>query len=114
MTSYLEVMKELRNGSSLLELSEKLDSLVTAIRETGKAGKITLTLKLSPMGDSTDIHQMLITEEIKVEKPEKGRAASLFFVRNDNVLSRNDERQPELPGLRVVEMDRPGDLKEVV
>lgn len=113
MTSYLEVMKELRNGLSLLELSTKLDQLVSAVKETGKGGSITLTLKLKPIGDLSDLRQVMVDEEIKVKKPEKGRAPSMFFVSHENVMSREDERQPSLPGLRVLDMPNPGELKEV-
>ena len=111
---FQETILQMNNGATLGELSEALNKVVANVRATGKAGSITLTLKVAPASKgSTDV--LVVESQVKTKLPEPDRGVTIFFATADNTLVRNDPRQQQLP-LRVVDIDRTaeGDLKEVV
>lgn len=113
MTSYYEVLRELRAGQTIVELSEKLTEIVKAVRDTGKAGALTLTLKVKPASKGDEISALMLEEIVKAVTPEKDKSSTIFYANHENVLTRFDPRQPQLPGLKVVDMPQSKDLKEV-
>ena len=101
-TSFVDTIREIRGGSSIAELTEQLVELVAAVKETGRAGKLTYTLLLKPASKG-DGNVLMVSDQLKVAKPTLDRAQTVFFVNNDNGLQRNDPRQIALPGLRVLD-----------
>lgn len=81
-------------GRSHDELSRRLQELLAAIEETGKAGSLTykLTVKPEPKAD----HAVVVSDEIKATFPKHERPASIFFVDEKMRLVRNDPRQMTL------------------
>jgi hypothetical protein len=73
---------------TVAELSEELNKLVGAVRETGKAGSLTLTITLKPVDGSTSV--LGVHDVIKVRKPEHTRMGSLAYPDSNNRLSRSD------------------------
>lgn len=92
------------NGSTHDELSVSLHDLVAAVRETGKGGKLQLTIDVKPLSKSDD-RALSITANVAVKRPATEAPTSVFFVDNDGNLCRNDPRQMQLP-LREVETRR--------
>lgn len=78
-------------GRSERELSQKLQELVEAVEESGRAGSITYTLNVKPEPKAE--HAMLVSDSIKVKKPELDRPASIFFADEQYRLVRTDPRQ---------------------
>jgi hypothetical protein len=109
---FQETILQINNGTTLAELSEELSKVVAAVRETGKAGAITLTLKVLPASKgSTDV--LMVESQVKSKLPERDRGMTVFYATDDNRLVRNDPKQQMLP-LRVVDIDKPKELKEVI
>ena len=43
-----ETILQINNGAAVAELSRRARKVVAAVRETGKSGSITLTIKVAP------------------------------------------------------------------
>ena len=105
---FTDVLRELRFGEALDELSEEFNKLVTAVESTGKAGGITITLKLKPSSAGA----IEVTDSVKATVPTLSKGSSLFFATPEGNLVRNNPRQTDLPGLKEVAIAAQ-DLKEV-
>jgi hypothetical protein len=70
------------------ELADELTTLVQAVKDTGKAGTLTLTLTIKPVDGSTNV--VGVHDVIKVKKPERTRMGSLAYPDKNNNLSRTD------------------------
>lgn len=88
----------LRYGTLSDELSDKLRDLTAVCASTGRAGSITLTLALKPGKGG----QIEVFDDVKVKLPKEERGSSLMFATPENNLQREDPRQMQLPGVRVV------------
>ncbi len=95
---FVAVLLEMRNGKVATDVSKKMNELIDSIKETGKAGKLTLTLSLRP--SKADLHEgvkeISITHECKLAKPEKPIGPSVFFVDHEGGLTRTDPDQQQL------------------
>ncbi|MCW5981970.1 MAG: hypothetical protein KIT09_28050 [Bryobacteraceae bacterium] len=109
---FQETILQIQNGTTAAELSEALRNVVAAVRETGKAGALTLTLKVVPASKgAADV--LMIEAAVKAKLPERDRGRTVFYATEDNRLVRNDPKQQTLP-LRVVDIvGERGELKEV-
>lgn len=107
---FTRTLQEIRNGDSLNEVSTELQRLIQAVRETGRAGKLTLKLKVEPASRG-DVTRVFIEDQISVEIPKPQKAKALFFTLEDGGLQRKDPNQTEMD-LKVVE-SKQGPLKEV-
>ena len=96
---FTDVMRDLRFGEALDELSEQFNQLVQAVENTGRAGEMTFTVKLKP----STAGAIEVTDQIKVKLPPTQKGSSLFFATPEGNLVRNDPRQKEIPGLKEVE-----------
>lgn len=95
--TFNDVINELRYGACAVDLDKKLNSLVAAVASTGMAGEMTLTIKIKPSGGSA----VEVIDKTKLKLPELPAGATVMFTTKDFGLSRQDERQLELGGLRV-------------
>lgn len=109
---FSETILQINNGATVAELSEALQRVVAAVRQTGKSGSLTLTLKVAPASrTATDV--LMVESQVKIKLPEPERGMTIFYATDENRLVRNDPKQQTLP-LRVVELDGPKKgLKEV-
>ena len=109
---FQETILQINNGATVAELSDALAKVVAAVRATGKSGSITLTLKVAPASKgSTDV--LMVESQVRTKLPEPERGISIFYATDDNRLVRNDPKQIQLP-LRVVDIEQPKQLKEVI
>lgn len=81
------------------ELSEGLATLVAACQELEKGGSLSLTIKVKPSKDGESVQ---ISDDLKIKAPEPDRQPSVFFTDRHGNVSRNNPRQDELPGVRIV------------
>jgi hypothetical protein len=86
-------LQEQRNGGLHAELSERLAELVSACLEHGKAGTLTLSVKVAPNKDGVTV---TIFDDVKAKAP-ADRGAAIFYADDHGNVSRRDPRQPELP-----------------
>ena len=94
------VLREINNGKLVDDITDEMTKVIAAVRSTGRAGKITVTLSLHPSGPCNE--QLEVRPSIKGAAPELGRPISLFYINRDNGLQRDDPTQNELPGMRTV------------
>lgn len=94
-----DVLRDLRFGEFMEELSNKFNDLVKAVENTEKAGSITITLKLKP----STAGAIEVADDIKVKTPILSKSASLFFATVEGNLVRNDPRQKDIFGLKEVD-----------
>lgn len=92
----------LENSAPFLgeEATEALNDLVHATTETGKAGSITLTIKMKPIGGKAG--QMELDTDVKAKLPTPTKGRTILFTTPDNNLQRTDPRQQTLDGVRDV------------
>jgi hypothetical protein len=86
-------IQEQRRGALHEELSEELQQLVHGVLEHGKAGTLTLQLKVKPAGDG----MVTITDQIKTGVPQGERSPSIFYADDHGNVSRTDPRQMSMP-----------------
>ncbi|MGV9666962.1 hypothetical protein [Nocardia niigatensis] len=96
---YADFLVELRRGAPHAELSTALHDLFAAVRDTGKPGSITFTIKAS-VQKRTDM--IAIADSITRKLPALERPESLWFVDNDGNPTRRDPNQLEFEGIRAV------------
>lgn len=106
----LNVLKTLRNGHTQDEMSEKLNELVQACRETNKTGEIILKIKVQP--DKSGNGQYFLKDAITVNKPEPERGQTIFFGTPEGNLQRDDPAQRSLD-LKDVSAKEPANTKEL-
>lgn len=92
---FTDVLRDLRFGAAVDEISAEFAKLVQAVETTGKAGELTLTLKLKP----STAGSIEVTDDVKAKLPALAKGSSLFFATVEGNLVRNDPRQQPLPGL---------------
>lgn len=89
---------------------ESLAGLVQACGATGKAGTMTVILKLKPgKGGST---VLTAEHECKVKEPAFDRPQQFFFVTRGNALVTENPEQKRLPFKEVVDRET-GDIKHI-
>lgn len=96
--AFTRMLSEFRDGETLAELSDSLQQLVAAVRETNTAGKLVFTLKVTPRGTAN----VEITDDITLKAPKLPRENAIFFVTEDNTLCRDNPQQRTFD-LRTVE-----------
>jgi hypothetical protein len=111
--AFANFLQDLRDGRAHSELSAHLGELITAIKDTGKGGSLTLTIKMKPASRGSDIDKVTITDSIKVDLPKPERGSDFFWLTDENDLSRNHPRQGSLE-LREATPAKPATFKEAI
>lgn len=106
---FADWLQDQRSGALTIELADGLNDLVEAVALHGKAGTLTLVVKVAPAGKNG--HTVVVTDDVKVKAPEAERGESIFFVDPDCNLTREIPGQERLP-LREVPSD-PAPLRHV-
>lgn len=91
----VDTLRDLRQGAVLDEASEELHRIVQAVRDTGKAGKLTITLTVKPFDKNADI--LNIEDKVVAVVPAPVKGGTVMFATAEGNLSRRDPRQGELP-----------------
>jgi hypothetical protein len=92
---FAAVLQDLNGGATVARLSAELHDLVEAVTATGKAGTLTLTLKVAPVAKrNTDA--LNVTAAVAAKRPQEDAPTTVFFV-DGGSLVRNNPAQPQLP-----------------
>ena len=97
---FFDTLREIRAGAALDDLATELADVVAAVRQTGKAGTLTLKLAIAPASKG-DVQTLMLADTITAKLPRADRGSTVFFSDDANNLSRRDPRQGEIP-LRAV------------
>jgi hypothetical protein len=90
---FFESLIEHRNGGCAIDMQLAVEEVLQAVRDTGKSGKVVLTLGIKPATKGGEVDTVLMTDSIKVDAPKLSKKETVFFVGSDNTLSRQDQRQ---------------------
>lgn len=101
-----DTLRLLQGGLFLDQCSELMAELVKSVDETGKAGKLTITLDFKKSGGA-----MAITAKVTNKTPEKAPDADLLWPTVEGNLSLDNPNQRKLD-LRVAET-KPKDIRQV-
>jgi hypothetical protein len=88
------VLSHLDYGALLPSLSEDLQLLTKEVKASGRAGTLSLTLKIKPTGNRGQVE---ITSDSTLKRPKADPAKSIFFATDKGELLRDDPRQKKLP-----------------
>lgn len=83
-------LREHQAGSTLQTLSDALQDLVAAVTEEGRAGKLTFTISMKPIGKGEGLE---VGCDVKLAPPKPTVGVSIFYATPENSLVRNDPRQ---------------------
>lgn len=89
-----------QQGGAHDELTEGLHDVIAAVKETGKPGSVTLTIKIDPDKKAQGIFR--ISDNVTIKAPQHDRGTRIYFADKSGNLTRSDPNQPELEGLRDV------------
>lgn len=90
-TSFVDWLAQHRNGVLDVDLADAFAEVVNAVIATGKAGSVTLTLKV----DTTKGDMLAVTDVIAAKVPEINEAR-LYWRDLDGTLTRDNPLQPKL------------------
>lgn len=93
---FADVLQDLDRGAVARKLGDELHDLIAAIAATGKAGSLTLQIKIKPATKVGD-EAVTVGAVVKVSRPAPDMRESLFFFDGDHNLSRDHPVQPTLP-----------------
>lgn len=90
-----QILAELGEGSTVIELSQAMWDLLQRVQDTGKAGSVTLTINVALNG----VGRVEVKDEVKTKLPEYARPTTSFFIDRFGNASRRNPDQPEIPGV---------------
>ncbi len=94
--TFQDVLLQINTGATVAELVEKFRALGQAVLATGKAGSLTLTIKLTPLAkNNADI--VTVAASVKLNAPEADDRKTVFFLNEEGDLATQDPGQMELP-----------------
>lgn len=96
---FIKNMKSYGLGSLLDEAAREQDKIVEAVRTTGKAGKLTMTLNFKRTGQ----HGVTVSPDIKSSIPRKPLQAVEMYATDDNKL--HDDNPDQLTHDDVIRME---------
>lgn len=98
---FAELLTILDHGVAHAEASRVLHDLVAAVRDSGKKGSMSIVLTVSSLKGSDA--QVVVAAQVTAKPPKSEPAAAMFYLDEAGNLTRNDPRQLEMDGLRIVE-----------
>lgn len=102
-----DVLSQIRGGAAINDAAKELNELVRAVKETGKAGSLTIKLTVEP--DKTDNTVVTIQPDTTLKLPKKARAKGIFYVdEKTGDLTREDPRQIQMQLEKTAEREQQG------
>ena len=95
----IQTMCVLDRGRFIIECGRELQELTGAIVDTNKAGELTIKLKVTPSGWNKATgkpNQFDFQPEVVIKKPRTDAGKTIFFVTEDNTLTRDDPDQMDM------------------
>lgn len=94
MRPITDVLREVRQGRAVVLASQLLADVVQAVDQTGKAGEVTIKIKVKP--EKGGGSQKTLAVEVKAKKPELDIPEAVFFSDAGGDLHRADPNQSEM------------------
>jgi hypothetical protein len=90
--AFLAALQQQRRGACMSDLSDALRTLTAAVQSTGRAGELTLKLKVRPASKGAG-NAVVVEDDIRLKDPKTEQPGSIFFADADGNLMREDPRQ---------------------
>lgn len=87
---FATVLQQVAKGTAHNKLSELLAELTAAVRDHGKGGSLSITVKVEPTKGTSENLTVSITSTLKAPQATE---ASIFFADDTGNLTRHDPRQ---------------------
>jgi len=94
MSVFISTLGQLGRRAFVGECDSKLAHLTQKVRQTGKPGKMVITLVMKPRKD-THGEEVDILEDCKIVDPVVTRRGTIMFTTEDGGLSRSDPNQAD-------------------
>lgn len=104
----LTTLADMRTGAVLIDVNDKFNELMNAVRATAAKGEISITLKVTPTKKNFggSVAEVSIEHTVKSKIPELKVGTSTFFVSEEGRLSRDmpgQEKMFEIPAEKDVQ-----------
>jgi hypothetical protein len=111
--SFSLFINELNDGSTHAALSADLKELLQTVQSTGRAGMLTLKIKVAPAvkGNQGDVDKVTITADRSLTLPKPEQPTDFFWLTEDGETSRQHPRQHSLE-LRDIASQPPVSFKQ--
>lgn len=99
MKPFTLTLAELNDGSTAAALTADLAELLATVQRTGRAGSLTLKIKIAPATRSQatgSVDKVNLTAERKLELPKPEAPTDFYWLTDSAELSRNHPRQHSL------------------
>ena len=96
MKAFSVFIQDLRDGRAHTELSTQLAELINKVQETGKGGELTFKLKVKPATRGGDVDKITVSDQVTITLPKPERGEDIFWLTDDNELSRSHPKQQSL------------------
>ena len=93
MNGALKLLSEHGGGATQEEISDAIRDVVAAVTDEGKAGTVTVTISIKPLGKGNGLS---VGIECKAKPPKQAAGVSVFFADGSNNLQRQDPRQSSM------------------
>lgn len=96
---FADFLREQSAGRTHDDLTTALAEVVSAVKDTGKKGTVTLTVTVAPLDKNGNA--LTVTDVVKKVIPQHDRRKSIFYADDSGNLTKDDPMQPTFEGLRV-------------
>lgn len=110
MKAFSIFLQEINAGQTHAALTSDLAELLQAVKAHGRAGKLTLTIKVVPGSKGTDIDKITVTADRTLSLPKPELPTDFFWLTDTAEPTRKHPRQHDLD-LRDAADDRPAAFK---
>ena len=96
--SFNKLIGDLNEGSTHSALSAELAELLKTVQHTGRAGSLSIKIKIAPATrtQSGEVDKITITADRKLELPKPQSPSDFFYLTEDGETTRNHPRQHSL------------------
>ena len=115
MKSFAHLLNEINEGSTHAALTQDMADLLRTVQTTGRAGKLTITLKVAPAVRNTsggDIDRINLTVDRTLALPKPETPTDFFYPTEDGETTRNHPKQQTLELREVTSTTPPAQFKE--
>ena len=96
MKAFSLFLADLNDGQTHTELTGHLAELLMAVKAHGRAGAISIEIKIAPASKGGEVDKVNITAQSKLKLPKADARTDFFWMTEDAELSRQHPRQHAL------------------
>ena len=96
MKAFNLFLADLNDGQTHAGLTADLDELLRTVRNTGRAGSMTLKIKISPASKGGEVDKITINADRKLELPKPEQPSDFFWLTDPAEPTRQHPRRHQL------------------